>query len=103
MTEDLSLAVAERFSEGVTKFWQENVVIETDLIRKKAAKYESAQDFSDIVSAVIDQERAWQFNSDDHIYESVHMITITYKERAYVSSKLERFMYDSDDEIKEKS
>ena len=103
MTDDLSFSLAERFSEGVTKFWHDNVVIETDLVRKKAAKYTKAQSFGDVVSAVIDQERAWQFNSDDHIYESVHTISITYREREHVSSKLERFIYDCDDEIKEKS
>lgn len=95
--------LATRWSEGITKFFNDNVLIETDLIRQEASQYSHAAEFPDLVSALIDQERAFQFKEVGNVYESVVYVTFTYKEPKQTSTKLKKFIYDTDEEIREKN
>ena len=95
--------LATRWSQGITKFFNDNVIIETDLIRQQASQYSHANEFPDVVSALIDQERSFSFKEQGNVYESVVYITFTYQEPKQTSAKLKKLIYDTDEEIREKT
>jgi type IV secretion system protein VirB4 len=100
---DRQQLLATRWSQGVTKFFSDNIMIETDLIRQEANQYSHANEFPDIVSALIDQERAFQFKEQGNVYESIVYITFTYQEPKQTSTKLKKLIYDTDEEIRDKT
>jgi type IV secretion system protein TrbE len=100
---DRQQLLATRWSQGITKFFNDNIMIETDLIRQEANQYSHANDFPDIVSALIDQERAFQFKEQGNVYESIVYITFTYQEPKQTSTKLKKLIYDTDEEIRDKT
>ena len=73
------------------------------MIRQQASQYSHTNEFPDLVSAVIDQERAYQFKEQGNVYESVVYITFTYQEPKQISVKLKKLIYDTDEEIREKT
>ena len=102
-TDDIRYHLSARWSEGATKYWNENVIIESDLIRKSTSQYTDNLDFPDAVSALIDQERMWEFKNAGKIFESQVFITITWHEPKELSRKTKNFIYDSDEPAREKS
>ena len=102
-TEDIQYAIAYRWSDGITKFFNENVIIETDLVRKQTNQYTEAIDFPDITSALIDQERAFQFREQGAVFESNVYVTITWQEPRETSTSVKKFMYNTDEAIREKT
>ncbi|OIN82891.1 hypothetical protein [Francisella sp. TX07-6608] len=101
--DDRQELLALRWSQAITKFFNDNVIIETDLIRQQASQYSQASVFPDVVSALIDQERAFDFKEQGNVYESIVYISFTYKEPKETSTWLKKFIYDTDEEIRDKT
>jgi type IV secretion system protein VirB4 len=102
-TENLQYSIAYRWSDGMAKFFNENVIIESDLVRKEAKKDTQVNDFLDITSALIDQERAFQFRQQGAVFESEVYITITWQEPKETATPIKKFIYETDEVIREKT
>ena len=103
ITDDMRFSLANRWSGALTRFFGENVIVEMDLCRKQVSKYSDAIAFPDRVSALIDQERAWQFRDSGDLFETHLVLSITWREGKQLSTASKKFMYDSDDAIEDRS
>jgi type IV secretion system protein TrbE len=95
--------ICNRYSEGATKLWQDNILIEKNFIRSKVNDNFRTEKYPDVVSQLIDAERVLQFQDVGKIYESKVYVSYTAKDIPMISSSTKNFIYESDTEIKEKS
>jgi type IV secretion system protein TrbE len=101
--EEMSVAHSMRWSHAVSKIWTENILIENDVIRRKVQNYSDPIKFPDLVTSLIDHERRYQFENAGQMYESVSYVTITYREKKELSSKAKKFIYNTEDQAREKT
>lgn len=101
--ESIRMALSQRWSQGVATLWSDNLIIETNTIRRKVSEYTQAQSFPDVVSSIIDQERRWQFQQAGQLYESVTYVSFTWRDSKQLSKTTKKFMYESDETIRDKS
>lgn len=103
MMDDMSVAYAMRWSQAVASLWTDNIIVETDVVRREAGNYSDALTFPDVVTALIDQERHYQFENAGALYESMTYITITWRDQKELSAKTKKFIYNTEDQAREKT
>ncbi|GGF93760.1 MULTISPECIES: hypothetical protein [Cysteiniphilum] len=92
-----------RYSQGAAKHWHDNLMIETNFMRSQAKDNLSNGEFPDAVSELINIERTLQFQEAGKVYESESYFTFTAKEPPEISTGIKNLMYESDDEIVERT
>ncbi|GGF99131.1 MULTISPECIES: TraG/VirB4 family ATPase [Cysteiniphilum] len=103
VVDEMRVAYSLRWSEAVCNIWSRNIMIEHDVIRTQAENYSDDQVFPSIASALIDQERRYQFDHTGDIYESLTYVTITFKEDKEISKATKKFIYNTNDQVRDKT
>lgn len=98
----MQTGLASRWSEAVTRFGGENLIIEMDMIRRDVNIPAQQCDFPDAVSALIDQERRWQFEQGGQLFETQTVVTFTWHPPRELSTRTKKFMFNSDNALQPK-
>ena len=70
-------------------------MVETHVASEIFKDYADSQDFPDVVSALIDDERRWQYQGQCY-FKTTHYLTITWKPEQLIASKLRYFAIEGD-------
>lgn len=103
VVDEMRVAYALRWSQAVASIWTENIMIEHDIIRQKAENYSKGNTFDEIVPALIDQERQYQFEHAGQMFESITYVSITYRDAKQISKRTKKFIYNTEDQAREKT
>lgn len=96
LTDDIQASLAARWHEAVCQLWGDSLIIETDMIRRPINAYSDSTVFPDVVSALIDQERQYQFEQGGELFETITYVSFTWRPAKALSKKSKNFMFDSD-------
>ena len=102
ITDELRLHETFKWTDSVVKHGN-NLMIEFDTFREKAGEYPDDALMNNPISQIIEQERKWQYSQSGQLFETNTYITLTYTPDQELSVKSRRFLYDTDEEIKEKT
>ncbi|MDQ7084931.1 MAG: conjugal transfer protein TrbE [Sulfurovum sp.] len=96
--------IAKRMNSVLSKFGN-GWVIHIDSVRFPTKEYPKNNEcyFKDIVSELIDDERREYFMSQDNLYETLHIITLTYQTPNKSKSKITDIMFDDSSTQKDES
>src|SRR5262249_52032838 len=87
---DLELdANAETWSQAFS-FLGDGFMVEANVLSHYHEDYSPPSEFPDVVSALIDDERRWQYQSDRY-FETSFILSITWKPTELMASKLRQF------------
>lgn len=75
-------------------------MIETNLISSEDKKYAKQQDFPDVVSALIDDARRFNFEQGENFFKSTCYLSISYVPTDALGKKLSKMMVDSSEKTK---
>jgi len=82
------------------RYTQDGWMLEMNLVSLEATDYPAPQDFPDIVSAMIDDERRAQYESEDSHFDTLTYLTLTWTPDRELSARIKKFAIETDSEVK---
>lgn len=102
ITEALCAHETFRWVEGIIQFG-EDIMIEFDSIREQSGHYPDHNHMSNPVAQLIEQERKWQYAQSGALFETNTYLTLTYTPKSQMSASTRKFLFDGNEEIKDKT